>query len=101
MTDFHRIELTIAETGAGKFIGFDVERAEWDDVLDRLHKSNAGKPVHYTKGSKPRNEGLSEEWMWVWIEVRNDSPLELLLCITDMAFGIGSEIIKPKPNEFP
>ena len=102
MTDFTTINLSVASTRAGAFhsVGFDVSREDWPGIRAKLERLDARKTLKFREETKPRNEGVGGDYMWVWVVMTNETSVSILLELGKFADGPVPEI-KLKRYEYP
>lgn len=102
MTDFTRLNMTVASTRGGTYrsIGFDARRADWEAIKRNLQSVDADKTVEFREEKSPRDDTLGDGWMWVWLTMNDKTPIRILLELAELGNGPASEI-KFRPNEYP
>lgn len=101
MTNFYRMEMTIASTRGDNFhhVGFDVQREEWPKIRQALLDRDTSKSLTFREETSPRDCSLGKKWKWVWVVMNDQTPLSVLMALM-MAAGEPAAI-KFRPNEYP
>lgn len=106
MTDFTKIDLTVASTRMGQFhsVGFDVQREDWPAIKKELEAHDPHKTVKLHEEQGPRNKYinrmLSGDYMWVWVVMTAETPITVLLCLAELSRD-PLPTIHPLPNQYP
>ncbi len=102
MTDFTRLDLTVASTRGGAYhsVGFDVRSADWEEMKRNLQSIDVDKTLKFREEAAPRDKALGDKWIWVWVRMNDKTSIRVLMYLAKLAGGPVPEI-KFRPNEYP
>lgn len=102
VTDFSKIDLTVASTRGGRFhcIVFDVRSEDWPDIRAGLMARDPAKTLKFREEGGPRDSELTDDYRWVWVVMTVGTPLGVLIHLTEFSRS-PFHIIRFRPTEYP
>ena len=103
MTDFLSLnDITVASTGGGFWhhVGFDVRINDWPDIKTELRSLDPTGTLTFREAKKARDGPLGDGWMWVWVVMKHQTPITVIMHLATLGRPTHSQI-KFRGDEFP
>lgn len=101
MTDFRKIDLTIASTRGDTIhsVGFNVLITDWENMKVGLKKLDPN-TLEFREEDLPRGNPPCDGWRFVWVVMTKDTPLNVLLYLGSLSEK-SYPAIQLLPREYP